>query len=91
ICTELDPQDMLSLYRTNRWLHDALGNPASVREWRAARANVGGMPDCPEWLTEPQFAALCFDKHCQKCLKVIGDGILWQFGARFCTTCFYAS
>lgn len=32
--------------------------------WKAARANVDGLPEPPEDLNEPQFAHLAFYAHC---------------------------
>jgi len=32
--------------------------------WRDVRANVDGLPDCPDELTEPQYADLVFGKSC---------------------------
>jgi len=32
--------------------------------WRASRALVPKLPDCPADLSEPQYARLAFDPHC---------------------------
>lgn len=36
----------------------------NVWVWKQARANVPGLPDCPLDLAEPEYAVLCFEKHC---------------------------
>lgn len=70
-------------------MRDHLGSLLGKRDWRGARKNEPGLPDCPPWLTEPQFAALCFDTHCQKCLRpdLQGVGVVWRLNARYCHTC----
>ena len=37
-------------------------NSASM--WKAARANVEGLPDCPAHLSEPAYANLAFFPYC---------------------------
>lgn len=32
--------------------------------WQRARTNVKGLPDCPDDITEPQYAHLAFDPQC---------------------------
>ena len=34
------------------------------RLWKAARRNVPGLPDCPQTVSEPRFAAYMFDQYC---------------------------
>ena len=36
----------------------------SASAWRAARANVEGLPDCPPHLSEPEYANLLFFSYC---------------------------
>jgi hypothetical protein len=37
---------------------------SAISVWRAARANVPGLPDCFPGMNEAQFANLAFDQHC---------------------------
>lgn len=37
--------------------------------WKAARANVEGLPECPSYLSEPQYANLVFSPHCHVSLE----------------------
>ncbi|KAI0373849.1 hypothetical protein BV20DRAFT_937276, partial [Pilatotrama ljubarskyi] len=86
----LTPQDLLSLYRTNKGLRDRFGSPHAAHDWKVARQNVRGLPYRPHWLTEPQFVALCFDDHCQKCLAPTHGRealIQWSLNARYCMDC----
>ncbi|KAI0957121.1 hypothetical protein AcW1_005615 [Taiwanofungus camphoratus] len=55
--------------------------------WKAARANVEGLPECPSYLSEPQYANLVFSPHCHNCLKSKIHSILWVFNVRYCSTC----
>lgn len=36
----------------------------SISVWRRARNNVIGLPECPDDLTEPQYAELVYGKTC---------------------------
>ncbi|KAI0644322.1 hypothetical protein C8Q79DRAFT_914071, partial [Trametes meyenii] len=89
ICTHLTPQDVLSLYRTNKALYAKLGNMSGTHEWKEARKNIEGLLPCLTWLTEPQFASLCFDSHCQICLRPNLESrcFLWHLNARYCDAC----
>ncbi len=37
---------------------------SALRYWKAARRNVRGLPDCPEDLSEPEYANLAFSNRC---------------------------
>ncbi|EIN11005.1 hypothetical protein PUNSTDRAFT_64519 [Punctularia strigosozonata HHB-11173 SS5] len=65
IFSYLAPADILNLSWTSKGLHDALVRRSAQYVWKRARANVPGLPDCPEDLTEPAYARLCFDDHCE--------------------------
>lgn len=36
----------------------------SITLWKAARKNIPGLPDCPDILAEPRYAAVVFDQYC---------------------------
>lgn len=40
-------------------------SPKSRHIWVASRRNMNSMPDCPPDLSEPQYASLMFEHHCQ--------------------------
>ncbi|KAI0324613.1 hypothetical protein GY45DRAFT_1438965 [Cubamyces sp. BRFM 1775] len=88
VAEHLDPADILSLYRTNQYLHQLLASKLAKRAWRYALQSLNS-PEPPSWLSLPQYAALLCDKHCQKCLRP-GPSLktIWQFGARYCGDCF---
>lgn len=73
IC-QCTPQDLLSLARTNKMFRDLLMVRSAAPLWRAARETIG-MPDCPEYLSEPAFASLAFDNYCRvSCPSSINQG-----------------
>ena len=80
---------MLSLYRSCKPIRTFLQLDSSKRLWKAARANVEDLPEHPEWLTEPQFASLCFEEFCTRCLTTDShsEDALWAFGVRYCLPC----
>ncbi|KAF5330284.1 hypothetical protein D9619_006079 [Psilocybe cf. subviscida] len=61
---KLFPADLLTLSQTSKDLRNILGSRSSAFIWKEARGNVPGLPDCPPDLSEPQYANLCFRKHC---------------------------
>lgn len=41
-------------------------SPSSITVWKAARSSViPAMPECPDDLSEPEYADLAFGKGCQ--------------------------
>jgi hypothetical protein len=43
---------------------------SSISVWKSARANfVPAMPECPDDLSEPQYAELAFGKGCHVCIN----------------------
>ncbi|KAI0744425.1 hypothetical protein C8Q76DRAFT_607374, partial [Earliella scabrosa] len=85
----LQPGDLLSLSRVDKETYNYLAGPDASFHWRRTRRNVPGLPDCPEWLSEMRFAALCFEQHCQRCLAVDDTSKIpiWQFYVRYCARC----
>ena len=64
ILRHLKPIDLLHLSRTSKVFRAFLMSRASTHFWRTARANIEGLPDCPEDLSEPAYAHLAFDSRC---------------------------
>ena len=89
ICDLLLPMDVLSLYRSCKAIRTFLRLASSKPLWKIARANVEGLPECPEWLTEPQFVSLCFEEFCTRCLTTdpYSRSSIWPFGVRYCLSC----
>ncbi|PIL27813.1 hypothetical protein GSI_10967 [Ganoderma sinense ZZ0214-1] len=89
VCDLLLPVDVLNLSRSCKSIHNFLHQASSKFVWKAARANVQGLPDCPKWLSEPQFASLCFEDFCFRCLAMdtYSRSPLWPFGIRYCLPC----
>ncbi|KAF9473294.1 hypothetical protein BDN70DRAFT_397879 [Pholiota conissans] len=65
----LDPLDLVYMARTTRALRALLTGPSSKLIWKASRSNVFGLPDCPDDLTEQQYAVLMFAKMCMFCQR----------------------
>lgn len=60
----LEPLDVLRLARTSRDLRAILMSRASITVWIAARHKVLGLPECPNFLSEPAYADLAFCARC---------------------------
>ena len=60
----LHPLDLLHLARTTKPFRHVLMHRSSISAWKAARANIPGFPDCPPEMSEPEWANLAFDPHC---------------------------
>lgn len=62
------PLDLVHLSRTNRALCILLASRELTLTWKAVRVKVApAMPECPEDLSEMQYAELAFAKDCQVC------------------------
>ncbi|KAF8164095.1 hypothetical protein BJ912DRAFT_273453 [Pholiota molesta] len=85
---QLEPLDLLNIGRTTKALRAILMSRSSTSVWMSARSNVFGLPDCPDDLSEPQYAALMFVKGCTFCQRNIpGIQIFWYARVRCCTKC----
>ena len=60
----LMPLDLLHLARASKTLRGTFMSKSNRHLWRAARRNVPGLPECPEYLPEPRYAAFLFDQYC---------------------------
>ncbi|KAJ7352402.1 hypothetical protein DFH08DRAFT_934809 [Mycena albidolilacea] len=49
-----------------------------------------GLPDLPRDLSEPQYANLCFSRHCHECLASPVSIIFWSARKRLCKKCIKA-
>lgn len=83
----LHPLNLLHLARTTKAFRRILMHKSSVFLWKAARANVPGLPDCPPDLSEPQWANLVFDPHCHFCIHPNIRTVDWLLRIRICAEC----
>ncbi|KAF9485605.1 hypothetical protein BDN70DRAFT_870895 [Pholiota conissans] len=83
----LNPLDLLQLTRTTRALRDILTGRSSISIWRSARSSVIGLPDCPDDLTERQYAILMFVHRCSFCQKDRVLHISWYARIKSCIAC----
>ncbi|KAF9235124.1 hypothetical protein BU15DRAFT_65102 [Melanogaster broomeanus] len=83
----LMPLDVLRLARTTKQFRRVLMHRSSLSVWIAARKNVPDLPNCPPYLSEPQFANLVFDTHCHECLSPNIRSVDWRIGRRICSKC----
>ncbi|RPD59164.1 hypothetical protein L226DRAFT_510293 [Lentinus tigrinus ALCF2SS1-7] len=93
IASHLHPLDVLHLSRTSIELREMLMSRNMRSIWIAARKKIDPpMPDCPDGLSEPQYASLVFETHCMAC----GAGrASWKYSyaarVRFCGACWKAN
>ncbi|KAG1760845.1 hypothetical protein EDD22DRAFT_53532 [Suillus occidentalis] len=64
ILSFLLPMDLLNLSRTSKDFRNLLLQRSSASAWRIARLQVDDLPDCPQDMSEPQYANLAFYPHC---------------------------
>ncbi|KAL4070439.1 hypothetical protein J3A83DRAFT_4243270 [Scleroderma citrinum] len=83
----LNPLDVLRLARTTKQFRSMLMHKSSRFIWIAARKNISDLPDCPPYMSEPQFANLVFDTHCHECLAPNTRSVDWRIGRRICMKC----
>ncbi|EJT96687.1 hypothetical protein DACRYDRAFT_112494 [Dacryopinax primogenitus] len=67
IFSHVEPIDLLNLSSTNKNMRASLRAPEAKHMWVQARANVPDLPDLPPDMTEWVYAALVFQKRCQRC------------------------
>ena len=64
IFSALGPKDIINLSRTSKIFRDTLLTRNATTVWKAAREREDA-PDCPPFLSEPQWAVLLFGYLCQ--------------------------
>ena len=65
ILGHVEPLDLLCVLETSKALKNLLTGVSSRVIWKRARANIPGLPDCPDDLDEIGYARLVFESHCQ--------------------------
>ncbi|KAK0205978.1 hypothetical protein DFS33DRAFT_546965 [Desarmillaria ectypa] len=88
IFSHLDPHDLLHLCRTSKPLRAILLDRSTLSVWKRARRNLENLPDIIDDLSEPRYASLLFDKHCQLCLASARlSYVQWSARTRCCNDC----
>ncbi|KAK0462965.1 uncharacterized protein EV420DRAFT_1146894 [Desarmillaria tabescens] len=87
IFSNLDPWSLLQTVRTNKYLRDLLLREEQAKNlWRTVLYNVPDSPEKPAGISEPRYASLFFDKHCEFCLRTT-TLVQWALGIRCCSKC----
>ncbi|KAG0709145.1 hypothetical protein DFH29DRAFT_886676 [Suillus ampliporus] len=90
ILSFLHPMDLLNLSRTSKDFRKLLLQRSHASAWKTARLQVEDLPDCPQDMSEPQYANLVFYPHCHDCDRVVRT-VLWPLRARYCSRCIDAN
>lgn len=64
VFSHLLPQDIASLSRTSKILHEILSGRNSIAVWKTARERASA-PDGPDWMSEAAWIDLLFRHNCQ--------------------------
>ncbi|KAJ1302419.1 hypothetical protein OPQ81_002737 [Rhizoctonia solani] len=67
IAPYVNPGDLITLIRTNKFFRAMLLNRSAAPIWQCTLNNVLALPPCPTGMVEPQYAALIFSKNCTIC------------------------
>ncbi|KAF9267012.1 hypothetical protein L218DRAFT_714649 [Marasmius fiardii PR-910] len=87
VFSHLEPLDIINLSRTNKMFRATLMSPSARPIWRAALANVSGLPPLPPNLSEPRYAHFVFDPTCQGCYRGPCDYFVWECFIRCHKSC----
>ncbi|CAA7260703.1 unnamed protein product [Cyclocybe aegerita] len=84
--------DLLTLARTSNELRKTLMGRSSVTVWTRVRATMPGLPECPDDLSEPQYAELLTGNQCNGCGKVETQvRVIWAIRVKYCYECLHKS
>ncbi|KAJ8078263.1 hypothetical protein PM082_000469 [Marasmius tenuissimus] len=86
IFTHVMPLDLLRLSRTSRALRNLLLRRETAWLWRSTRER-NSIPEPFPTMSEPAFADLLFEQHCQLCGAKAGRIIIWSAFVRCCRRC----
>ncbi|TFK33282.1 hypothetical protein BDQ12DRAFT_691362 [Crucibulum laeve] len=79
IFAHLHPADLLKMTRLNKEFRKLLMHRSTIGLWKDALANVSGLPEYPDTMTEIEW-------HCHYCLSTVRT-VEWTFRKRICTSC----
>ncbi|KAM5534513.1 hypothetical protein V8D89_011845 [Ganoderma adspersum] len=84
----LHPKDLLNLARTSKAFRSFFLNRASsISIWKTSLRGVEGLPEKPEFISEPALAHFLFNSVCQHCGKFTTRRPIWPWFARYCVEC----
>ncbi|RDX43282.1 hypothetical protein OH76DRAFT_1361383, partial [Lentinus brumalis] len=89
VCGWCTPEELLALSRVNKAMHSLLTSARSAPLWKLARSRVEGLPERPKYLTEMQYASVCFLNECLHCgcSDDSTQNPIWPFFVRYCANC----
>jgi hypothetical protein len=71
IAKYLHPRDLLHVARTSKILRAVLMTKNACHIWTVSFRNLEGLPECPDFMSGPQYAAFLFELVCS--VKVLLD------------------
>ncbi|KAI0730850.1 hypothetical protein C8Q76DRAFT_792978 [Earliella scabrosa] len=83
----LHPRDLLNLVFTCRKFRTFFLHRTNEPLWKAVCANVGDLPTCPPFMSEPAYITVMYGSHCQNCGRAKASKAVWSWFARYCPTC----
>ncbi|KAL0576967.1 hypothetical protein V5O48_005009 [Marasmius crinis-equi] len=86
ILSHLAPLDLLRMSRTSKAFRGILMRRECTWLWRSSREK-NDVPNPFPTMSEPAFAALLFERHCQFCGVVPVRNIIWSAFVRCCKRC----
>ncbi|KAH8806863.1 hypothetical protein DL96DRAFT_1629958 [Flagelloscypha sp. PMI_526] len=89
VFSHCEPPDLLALSRSSKDIRALLLNrafPGTEALWASAREAIPNIPEKPDEISEPEFAALLFDKHCMECDSPKVSNFAYR--KRLCRSCF---
>ncbi|KAK7032735.1 hypothetical protein R3P38DRAFT_769200 [Favolaschia claudopus] len=86
----LHPRELLSLGRCCKFTRSFLFCRKDGRSiWKKSLLRITSLPPAPNWLPEPQIAALLFETGCMGCSEIQSSPfhVDWDLRTRFCRNC----
>ncbi|KAI1783155.1 hypothetical protein LXA43DRAFT_1047721 [Ganoderma leucocontextum] len=91
ILSHLPPLDVLRMARASMAFRKMLMSRTSRHIWIASRRNaVPPLPECPNNLSEPRYAAVLFERTCQNCGASRSMNVDYAVFVRLCDNCWMA-
>ncbi|KAF8066603.1 hypothetical protein FPV67DRAFT_1495663 [Lyophyllum atratum] len=82
----MSPKDLISLTRASKSLRAMLMTRNAITVWKSARENLG-CPACPADFSEPRWAVLIFENHCENCGTKYVLNVDFGIRRRVCVSC----
>ncbi|KAF8601656.1 hypothetical protein BDV93DRAFT_495506 [Ceratobasidium sp. AG-I] len=87
ILSYVNPGDLISLIRSNKFFRKMLLQRSAAHIWRQVESNVPNLPPCPPDMCEPQYAALMFSNYCTLCGAPVTSQPDPNLRVRICASC----